>query len=153
MIAFAAALKTGAGIAAVPIFLAGFGPILVFCASFVNRNAYWKISSFDALCGIAAVCALILWGITRNAAVATSLAILGDFLAAIPTIIKAWKYPATENSAPFITALFSSVVSLIVLHGWTFSQFGFPVYIICCNTVVILCVERKRFAHFFGSRT
>src|SRR3989344_2835933 len=47
----AAAIGGGVSWAILPVFMAGFIPMLVLFASFLNKNAYWKLGSFDYLCG------------------------------------------------------------------------------------------------------
>lgn len=39
------AIKAGAGLAALSIFMAGFGPFLVLIVSLFKKNAFWKIQS------------------------------------------------------------------------------------------------------------
>lgn len=53
LIAFAAEIKQGVGILpALMTFMAGFVPLLIFIASFVNKKAYWKIERIDLACGL-----------------------------------------------------------------------------------------------------
>src|SRR3989344_2108506 len=65
MIALSAQLKQGVGLVALPTFMAGFNPALIFLASFVNKKAQWKIGKLDIACGILSVIGLILW-LTTN---------------------------------------------------------------------------------------
>lgn len=67
LIGTAAALSEGVTWAVLPVFMAGFGPFLILLASFINPNAYWKLETFDYLCGACSVLALVLWGITQDA--------------------------------------------------------------------------------------
>jgi len=60
LIAFYAELQEGVGLQSLMTFVAGFGPLLVFIASFFNKNAYWKIKGFDLACGGFAIIGLIL---------------------------------------------------------------------------------------------
>src|SRR3989344_785767 len=59
LIATGAALSSGVGWAVLPVFMSGFGPLLVFIASFVNKNSYWKLEQFDYWCGLFSVLALL----------------------------------------------------------------------------------------------
>ena len=65
-IATVAALSAGVRWAVLPVFMAGFGPFLVFAFSFVNPKAFWKLERFDYICGACSVMALILWGVTKE---------------------------------------------------------------------------------------
>src|SRR5688572_21077921 len=58
----AAAISAGADMwATVRVFISGLIPLLVFVASFVNRQSYWKLTLFDYFCGAFALFALGLW--------------------------------------------------------------------------------------------
>lgn len=144
LIAFAAALSSGARFAALPVFMSGFGPILVFCASFVNKNAYWKLTKFDFLCGAFSLLAIVLWAITKNPAVAIIFSMLGDFFAGVPTIVKAWCRPASETAVTYATSLFSAFTGLFVVPEWTFVQYAFPIYLMGINSTVLFAIFRKR---------
>src|SRR3989338_6404638 len=80
-------------LAVLPVFMAGFGPLLVFIASFVNKNYYWKLEKFDYLCGFFSIFALILWWLTKQPVVAIIFAVISDALAATPTVIKSYLNP------------------------------------------------------------
>ena len=92
-----AALYDGVHRSVLPVFMAGFGPLLVFFSSFVNKKAYRKLEKFDYICGIFSLLALILRRYTKQPVIAIFFAILSDALACIPTVIKGRKYPETES--------------------------------------------------------
>lgn len=52
LIGTAAALSADAdGWATVRIFMSGLMPLLIFLASFINKQSYWKLTKFDFWCG------------------------------------------------------------------------------------------------------
>jgi uncharacterized membrane protein YccC len=65
MIAFAAQINQKVGLESLMTFSTGFLPFLTFIASFINKNAEWKLTRFDLACGILSVVGLILWLITK----------------------------------------------------------------------------------------
>lgn len=144
LIATAAAMSDGVTWAVVPVFISGFCPLLVLIASFVNKNSYWKLERFDYICGALSLLALVLWGITKIADVAIFFSIASDGLAALPTLIKSWKYPETESAAPFTAGIFNSLTSFAAIRMWTFSSYGFPVYLVLINTSIALAIYRKK---------
>src|SRR5690349_4744087 len=75
-IAFAAQIKQGVGLEALMTFSTGFLPLTTFIASFVNKNAEWKITKFDIVCGVLSIIGLILWLITKVGNVAITFSIL-----------------------------------------------------------------------------
>ena len=140
-IAFAAQIKQGVGIESLMTFSTGFLPILTFGASFVNKKAEWKITRFDLVCGALSILGLILWLITKVGNIAITFSILADGLAAVPTIVKAYKYPDTELAWPWIATVFGVVLTLLTLSEWTFANSGFIVYILLVNTLIFSLIQ------------
>ena len=138
------ALKAGAGLAALGIFMAGFGPLLVIIFSLWNKNAYWKISKLDIICGILAFTALILYVITRNLGISILFAIASDALAAIPTIIKSWEFPETESSSTYIGGIINNTLALLIIKNWIFPIYSFGLYFVLINLAIVSCIYRKK---------
>lgn len=65
-IALFATIRQGVGIQSLLTFMVGFNPLLIFLGSFVNKNAYWKVSKTDLACGALAILGLVLWQITNQ---------------------------------------------------------------------------------------
>lgn len=144
LIATAAAMVQGVSWAVLPVFMSGFGPLLVFFASFVNKNSYWKLERFDYICGSLSLLALILWGITKIPDIAIVFAIASDGFAAVPTLIKSWKYPETENAGPFTAGLFNSLTSFVAIKAWVFAAYAFPVYLVLINISIATAIYRRK---------
>lgn len=139
MIGSAAAVTNGVGWAALPVFISGFGPLLVFISSFVNKKSYWKLETFDYICGLLSILALVLWVITKQAVVAIVFSIASDAFAAIPTLVKAWNHPKTESIGPYLTGLFNASTSFVAIRTWSFSSWGFPLYLLIIDGLLLLC--------------
>ena len=142
-IATAAAVSEGVGWAVLPVFMSGFCPFLIFTASFLSKEAYWKQTSFDLICGALSAVALVLWYLTNNPDVAIMFAIISDGLAAIPTILKARRSPQTESIWPFLIGLFAPMTSFLVALTYGFSELAFPVYLISVNVVLVALISKK----------
>ncbi len=61
-------------------FMVGFGHLIIFIASFLNRKAFWNITKLDIVCGAISVLALILCLITGQLTVAVIFSILADLI-------------------------------------------------------------------------
>jgi len=143
-IATAAAISNGVGWTALPIFMSGFSPFLIFSASFVSRKAHWRLAPFDYGCGLLSGLALVLWYLTQDANVAIAFAIASDGLASIPTLTKAWRHPETESAWPFMVGVFNASTSFSAFTIWSFSAYAFPAYLIVINILLFFSVyERK----------
>src|SRR5215207_7910444 len=141
LIAFAAQIKQGVGLESLMTFSTGFLPLTVFIASFVNKKAEWKITKFDLVCGVLSILGLILWLVTKVGNIAITFSIVADALAAIPTLVKAYKYPDTELAWPWIATVFGVILTLLTLNRLTFANSGFIIYILLVNTLIFSLVQ------------
>ena len=140
-IAFFAQVKQGVGLEALMTFSTGFLPLTVFIASFVNKQAEWKLTRFDILCGVLSLLGLALWMITKVGNVAIFFSIVADGLAAVPTIVKAYKYPDTEIAWPWIASVLGVILTLLTLSTITFTNSGFIIYILIANMLIYALVQ------------
>ncbi len=141
LIAFAAQIEQGVGMESLMTFSTGFLPLSVFIGSFVNKKAEWKLTTFDIICGVLSAAGLALWLITRVGNVAIVFSIIADGLAAVPTIVKAYKYPDTEIAWPWIASVAGVILTLLTLQQLTFANSGFIIYILIVNTVIFSLVQ------------
>jgi hypothetical protein len=137
MVAVTAMVSQGVGVSALTTFTSGFGPLLILIASFVNKKSYWKATRFDIACGALSLLGLILWLITRTGNIAIFFSITADALAAMPTIVKTYKDPDSENYTTFGLSAISAIITLLIIPVWTFEYYAFPLYLlIVCLTIV-----------------
>jgi len=140
-IAFAAQIKQGVGLEALMTFSTGFLPLMVLAGSFLNKNAEWKLTKFDLFCGFLSVIGLVLWQITKVGNVAIFFSILADGLAAVPTIVKSYKYPDTELAWPWISTPIGVLLTLLTLKELTFANSGFIIYIFLVDSIIFSLVH------------
>lgn len=117
--------------------------MLVFAASFVNKKAEWKLTKFDVLCGALSILGLILWQITKVGDIAIAFSILSDGLASLPTIVKAYAYPETEATWPWLTAVIYAVLGLLTLTDWRFASAAFPIYYLIDVLLIYIFAQTK----------
>ena len=128
-----------------PVFIAWFVPLLVFIASFVNPKSFWELHTLDYICLILSLLALILWLITKNPSIAIIFSVLSDFFAALPSVIKMYKYPETESISFYFSCFLSALSAFLVIHTCSLNQCLFPAYLVVLNFVLILLYYRKKF--------
>lgn len=143
-------LKAGAGLSVLPVFLAGFGPLVVIVVSLFNKNGYWKINTLDIICGILALLALVFYVLTHNLGISILFAILSDGLAAVPTLLKSWDFPETETAAVYLPGIFNNILGLLIIKNWIFSIYSFSIYFILINTAIVFCIYRKKIIPIFS---
>lgn len=145
LIGTGAAISSGADFwATFRIFLAGFCPLLVFLASFINRQSYWKLTKFDFYCLLLSLAALIAWLLIDSPQLAIVLAASGDGVASLPTIKKAWNHPETESGLTFLAGFLSIIMVLPSIPVWNIENSAFQIYLVIVNTLLVIAVYRKR---------
>ncbi len=137
-------LKAGAGLSVLPVFMAGFGPLLVIIFSLFKKNVFWKVTKLDMLCGAFSLFALVLYVFTSNFGISILFAILSDGLAAIPTIVKSWKFPETESGSTYFSGMFSNILALLIIRNWVFTIYSFNIYFVLVNLIIVFAIYRKR---------
>lgn len=136
MIAFAAQLGQGVGLQSVFTFAGGFGPLIVLIASLVNAKAYWRLTSFDLICGLMSVAALVLWAITGKGLLALVLSVVADFFAAVPTIRKSYRVPESETGYPFLFGVVAALITLLTIQEWTLANSAFGIYVLFVDGLI-----------------
>lgn len=117
-------------------FTAGFTPLLVVAASFLNKKAYWKTQPLDyALMG-AAMVGIILWAITKEPNLAILFALLADLLASIPTIIKSLKHPETESWVAYTISTVGFGIAVMAIHVFNFENSAFVIYLFSIQIIL-----------------
>lgn len=137
-------VKAGAGLSALPVFFAGFFPVVIFILALSKHRSYWKISKFDIFCGIFSLLALITYVLTRRTDISIIFAILADTLAAVPTLIKSWKFPETETTIGYVPGIFNNALGLFMIKNWTFSIYSLNIYFIVLNITLVTFLLRKK---------
>ncbi len=140
LLAAAVEFDEGVGLRALPTFMVGFMPLLVFIGSFHNPASVWKIRRVDYACGLVSVVGTVTWLVTRNGVLAIAAAILADFMAGVPTVMKSWTHPETETVYSYLGAVISMAVLLLTITHWTFDVAAFPVFILCMASVEVVLV-------------
>lgn len=142
-VTFAAQTQQGVGIQSLLPLATGSLALAIFVASFFNKKAYWKITNFDLACGTLSVIGLLLWYITGVGNLAIFFSILADLLAALPTIVKSYKFPETESAYPWLLTSISDLIFLLTIKSWTFASYAFPLYAFFINLTIFALVKFK----------
>lgn len=130
LVAFAAEISQGVGILSLATFMVGFVPLIVFGASFLHKGAAWKLSYFDMVCGFLSIVGILLWYITRVGNLAILFSIFADLLAAVPTIVKSYHFPESENATIYLFGIINAGVAILAVQTWNFESYGFPIYLL-----------------------
>jgi hypothetical protein len=146
LIGTAAAFQAGADIwATLRVFLAGFLPLIIFLASFLNKKSYWHLTVFDWVCGACALLAIAVWLVLKSPIMAILFAVIGDGFAALPTFVKAWKYPETETGLTYLINFFAVLLVIPSIPIWNIENSAFQIYLLIANLILVVAIYRKKF--------
>ncbi|WP_053658998.1 hypothetical protein [Streptomyces sp. MMG1121] len=144
-VAFTAQVARHAGLPALTTLSVGLGPLLVFLCVFSRpgfRSA--RPTRSELCCAALSLGALVGWWITAEAESTLALSILADGCAAVPTVVKCYRHPETEERTVYALMALSAVLTLITLRTWTFTTAGFACYLLTlCVTLLILLGRRS----------
>ena len=144
LIAGAAQLRAGVGISTLVVLSVGAGPAFIVLASFVRHQGSWSLGPFDYVCGVCALAALALWGMTGDPVIAIVLSILGDFAAALPTLRKAWLKPATENRSTYLISFAGMMLGMFSIQEASFAAYAFNAYLVAMSSALVLVLYWPR---------
>ncbi len=143
LIAFAAQINQGIGMEALLTFMIGFVPVIVFVASFINKKSYWKIERLDLICGSLSITGLILWQITKVGNIAIFFSLVADFLALLPTLVKSYRQPETENYLLYFGNSIFALLTILTIKDWNFANYAFPLYIFVATLLLTVLIRFK----------
>ena len=155
LLAAAAEFHAGVGLRTLTTFTIGFMPLLVFVASFHNPAAVWKIRRIDYVCGAFSLAGTVAWLVTENGVIAIAAAIVADFLAGVPTVMKSWTNPDSETVTTYVGAAINSGILLLTIVHWTFDVAAFPAFIFVFASVQAVFVGLRpgpRFREYRAGR-
>jgi hypothetical protein len=123
-------------------FAAGFTPLLILLASFLNERAYWKTEPRDFFLMAAAIVGIILWALTDDPNLAILLSLVADILAGLPTLIKAYRHPQTESWIAYAISTLGFGVGVLAIPSFTFENAAFIVYVFVLNGLLAVFASR-----------
>jgi len=115
-------------------------PTAVVAASFAQRDTSWRIGRLDVVClALAGAAIAVLVRSAGDLAIAMGIAARG--LGAVPTVVKAWRAPRTEQTTVYAAGGFGALCTLATVHPWTFRTVGFALYFLAFCTVMTVLVR------------
>ena len=107
------------------------GSLAITLAALLSRNFSLAAKDWKFLVLGLGCMGLYYW--SSDAWITTCFAILADGLLAIPTIVKAWRDPASEKSVAWILGVVSSALALAICVGHDWLYVLFPLYLVLFN--------------------
>ncbi len=135
MVAFAAQVQEGVGLSAFGTFALGLSPLIVFGISVIKNRKISHLTPFTIACALCTFVGIILWRVTSDASLAILFSIIADIFAGLPTVVKAYKDPASEYARPYLISIISTIIIMLTIHSFTFASVAFPFYMFLTNVM------------------
>lgn len=112
------------------------GPFLVALLSFKYGYTTW--TRLDTFCLVGAGLSLIPWVFANNPAYTLIINLLIDSIGAIPTIVKTYREPETEDANSWLVFFTANTLQLFAISTWNLSSL-YPIYLfILAGTMITL---------------
>jgi hypothetical protein len=140
LVTFFAQLSQGVTQQSILSLAVGVSPIFIIITALIASNGGFKLTKLDVVCAVSTFMALLLWLITGKGSLAIILSIIAGCFAGLPTLIKSYKDPGSENATPFVCGSISAMITLATLNTFAFSTAGFAIYLMLSNLVLVFFI-------------
>jgi len=111
-----------------------------------DRDALWWQPYMDAVCAALALAAFVfMWLATADTAIL--LTILTDAIAAVPTVVVAWRTPRDQPAGMYCGVAVSSGLAVVAAAGSApvrLLDVSYPLYVFCLGTTLAAVIEGRR---------
>ena len=135
-----------AAISFISLYADGSSGAVWLAGVFAARNLFLLVMSFwygvggwtrlDQICLTIAGAGLLGWQIVGDPLIALVFAILADLVGFVPTFVKTYREPTSEEPQFFYLESLAVVLNIIVIGAWS-EDLLFPVYILASNIIVL----------------
>lgn len=106
--------------------------IMIFTLSI--KHGVGGLARLDIICYIAFAMALIIYLLTKDAALSLTALIVTDFIAFIPTLVKIWRDPTSDTWIFFVVGgMAAAAASFLSRNSNSYTEVVFPLYIFAGN--------------------
>ena len=125
--------------------LIGTSSIVVLC---LIGYGYGKYGWLELVCTILAIIAIVSWQLTHEPVLALVFAVVADLMAAVPTIVKAYRDPWSEAPTQWLLIALASALAIASTTIFDPANLIFPVYLLLVNgTTGTLAFFGRRLMH------
>lgn len=152
MTTFFGGLAKGAGIGALPTGVAEGFTIIIFLFSLKHlvKGEAGTIRTIDHYFLAVALLSLIPWAITKDPTISVVMVVFIDLVAFMPTLRKTWLHPETERPLLYEMNVARHILTLFSLETYNIATTFHSIAMICVNTVMTACIEKKALKKIFG---
>ena len=118
-----------------------FGPLITAVLSI--RYGYAKWSRLDTACVTFALISIIPWILSKDATYTLIINVLIDIAGAIPTLVKTFKEPETEDLTAWSIFFGANTLQLVAITHWNIAAI-YPIYLFVLATSMVVFILRGK---------
>lgn len=119
------------------------GPFITMILSIWYGYATW--TRLDSFCLVAALMSVVPWFLTHNPILTLFINIFIDATGAVPTLVKTYREPETEDFIAWFIFLIANTLELFALENWNLSA-AYPIYLFfLASAMVFFIIKNKLF--------
>lgn len=118
----------------------GISFLLIGLLSIKYGDGKWQ--AIDGYCVAGSLVGVAAWWLTHSAPVALTLFTAVDFLALLPTILKAHRRPWTEDSRAWLIGALAACLNLLAIENWTPEISLYPLYVFLTSALIVYLTSR-----------
>lgn len=119
-----------------------FGSLVILLLSIRKGVGGW--SPLDRIVLLLTLLSLVVWKTTDNPLLGLIMSTVTDFIGFVPTIVKIWHLPESEEWKFYMSDVVSSSLSLMSLTSYTLATTTFPSYILFINALGVALILGRR---------
>lgn len=139
-----AMLSAGSKWAVLILFANSASCIAVVVLSIYKKVGVWSTTKYDYLYFVLGFIGIILWQLFSVPLLAILCCVIADLCFGIPTLIKAYKNPKTENYMTWLACSLAGLFSVFALNNFQITESLYPFYLFTFDTLVLLIVLAKK---------
>lgn len=118
-----------------------FGPLIVAILSL--RFGYAEWTRLDTFCIVAAIISVIPWILSDNATITLIINLLIDMTGAIPTLVKTYREPETEDLTAWLIFFAANTLQLFAISMWNLAAL-YPIYLFFLAGAMVLFIFKGK---------
>ncbi|HTM64149.1 MAG TPA: hypothetical protein VL360_06565 [Gammaproteobacteria bacterium] len=118
------------------------GPLITAILSIRYGYAQW--TKLDTICIVAAVISIIPWILSSNASATLVINVIIDSTGAIPTLVKTYREPETEDLSGWIVFFIANTLQLFAISMWNIAAI-YPIYLFLLAGAMVVFIIKGKF--------
>ena len=117
------------------------GPLITALISLRYGYSVW--SRLDKICLVAAMISIIPWLLFKDGTYTLIINVLIDSTGAIPTLVKTYREPDTEDISAWSIFLIANTIQVLAISDWNLTA-TYPVYLFLLATAMVVLIMKNK---------